>query len=149
MRSRWEGGWECARQSWCAREASCLFRKVRSGSMLVSELFVGVGAGAGSGKLQISQTGLRSCSRSRSRSAAAVAGFSAVEGSDFPSPPFGSTIERYLSAILGPGPVPGPVDVVLVLVLVVLSSCCDERTNGTRLRRIPAPKTRWSSRGRK
>lgn len=54
------------------------------------------------------------------------------------------TIERYVSAILGPG----LADDGLVCV-VVFSSCSDERTNGTRLRRIPAPKTRWSSSGRK
>lgn len=49
-----------------------------------------------------------------------------------------STIERYVSAMLGPE---GVVDDGLAGA-VVFSSCSDDRTNGTRLRRIPAPKTR-------
>lgn len=61
---------------------------------------------------------------------------------------FGRTMERYVFAILGPGCV-GLASVVDALESVVLSSCSEERINGTRLRRIPAPKTRWSSRGRK
>lgn len=61
---------------------------------------------------------------------------------------FGRTMERYVFAIPGPGCV-GLAPVVDVLESVVLSSCSEERINGTRLRRIPAPKTRWSSRGRK
>lgn len=61
---------------------------------------------------------------------------------------FGSTMERYVFAILGPGCVEAA-PVVDALESVVLSSCSEERINGTRLRRIPAPKTRWSSRGRK
>ena len=61
---------------------------------------------------------------------------------------FGRTMERYVFAILGPGCV-GLAPVVDVLESVVLSSCSEERINGTRLRRIPAPKARWSSRGRK
>lgn len=47
------------------------------------------------------------------------------------------TIERYVSAILVP---------VEDEPAVVFSS--PERTKGTLLRRIPAPKTRWSSNGR-
>jgi hypothetical protein len=62
---------------------------------------------------------------------------------------FGRTIERYLSAGLKPEVVDGVVVVVVVVEVVVFSSCSEERTNCTRLRRIPAPKMRWSSRGRK
>ena len=56
----------------------------------------------------------------------------------------GSTIERYLSAIVVPdGVEDGRAGAV------VFNSCSEERTKGTRLRRIPAPKMRWSSSGRK
>lgn len=50
-------------------------------------------------------------------------------------PCFLRTIERYASAILGPEGVED--DRVAV---VVFNSCSEERTNWTRLRRIPAPK---------
>ena len=57
-----------------------------------------------------------------------------------------STIERYLFAMEGPVCVEGAgADDVRV----VLSSWSEERTKFTRLRLMPAPKTRWSSRGRK
>lgn len=56
---------------------------------------------------------------------------------------FLSTIERYVSAIFGPG----GIDKERVG-FIVLSSCSDDRTKGTRFRRIPAPKTRWSCKGR-
>ena len=46
------------------------------------------------------------------------------------------TIERYASAILGPEDVDGVCDDIVVF------KSWEERTNGTRLRRIPAPKTR-------
>lgn len=55
---------------------------------------------------------------------------------------FLSTIERYVSAILGPDGIDGRAG------FIVLSSCSDDRTKGTRFRRIPAPKTRWSCSGR-
>lgn len=56
----------------------------------------------------------------------------------------GSTIERYLSAIDGPGNGTGVVDVA-----VAGAEKDVDGTNGTRFRLMPAPKTRWSSRGRK
>lgn len=56
---------------------------------------------------------------------------------------FLSTIERYVSAILGPGGIDDGRSG-----FIVLSSCSDDRTKGTRFRRIPAPKTRWSCNGR-
>lgn len=56
-------------------------------------------------------------------------------------------MERYLFAMFVPEGVEGAV--AAEDVVVVLSSGSEDRTNGTRLRRIPAPKTRWSSNGRK
>lgn len=58
---------------------------------------------------------------------------------------FGITIERYVFAILAPAfdGVLGADDVS------VESSWFEDRTKGTRLRVMPAPKTRWSSSGRK
>lgn len=58
---------------------------------------------------------------------------------------FGRTMERYLLAMLVPDGVEGAV----AEEVVVLSSCSEDRMKGTRLRRIPAPKTRWSSSGMK
>jgi hypothetical protein len=64
-----------------------------------------------------------------------------VEGAE----DLGITIERYLFAILFPVP-----DGVLGAEEVrVESSWSEERTKGTRFLEIPAPKTRWSSTGRK
>lgn len=61
---------------------------------------------------------------------------------------FGRTMERYLLAMFVPasGVCCALVDVDVV---VVLSSCSEDRTKGTRFRFMPAPKTRWSSSGRK
>jgi hypothetical protein len=69
-----------------------------------------------------------------------------VEGAGVEAPEdLGITIERYLFAILSPVP-----DGVLGAEEVrVESSWSEERTNGTRFLEIPAPKTRWSSSGRK
>lgn len=58
---------------------------------------------------------------------------------------FGITIERYVFAILAPA-----FDGVLGADEVsVESSWFEDRTKATRLRVMPAPKTRWSSSGRK
>lgn len=55
---------------------------------------------------------------------------------------FLSTIERYVSAMLDPDGIDERTG------FIVLSWCSEDRTKGTRFRRIPAPKTRWSCRGR-
>lgn len=61
---------------------------------------------------------------------------------------FGRTMERYLFAMLVPVSGVGSVE-YLEKDVVVLSSCSEDRIKGTRLRRMPAPKIRWSSRGTK
>ena len=146
LRSRWDGGWECVRQTWWAREAS--WGRLEEVDVVESELWA-----SESGRLQTSQWrvvgGLEGTAASGDGGAECVRGaegasslVGALEGAVFLDL---RTIERYASATLVPldgvedgraGP-------------VVLSSCSEDRTKGTRLRRMPAPKTRWSSSGRK
>lgn len=126
MRSRWDGGCECVRQTWCAIEDSW-------GCELELELELDVrgrlhisqsdGSGwVGCGGAELGRVGARVCV--------------GVLGVVFA---FCITIERYLSAMLVPELDGGGAVVV---------SRSEERTNCTRLRRMPEVNGRWCSGGR-
>lgn len=122
MRSRCEGGWECGRQTWWASVAEW---RLWVGRLHISQSSCGCGCGCDG-----FDSGGAECVRSGDGLWVGVLGVV-----------FGFiTIERYLSAMLAPE--------VEVEVGGVVVSRSEERTKGTRLRRMPEVKGRCCSGGR-
>jgi hypothetical protein len=150
VRSRWDGGWECVRQTWCARDASWGWSAwvVVMGRLHISQKV----SACESGVVCSGSVGASGSSAGAGNVASVVGGADCVvRGGGDKSLDVGVlgdvvdfdcfiTMDRYVSAMLAPE--------VAEEAGVVVVSRSEERTNLTRLRRMPEVKGRWCSGGR-